>query len=287
MNRILIPLDGSDFSKWVLARAERLYARPGASVTILSVAAEGRELEYRDLVASARDQLRARGVPCKSIVRVGDPATEIVRELSLGMYDVLAMATHGRTGLGRVVFGSVAVGVLRTSPAPLCLFRPLSRPDGTLSPAENAEPARFARILVPMDGSEIAEGALPLAERLAMAFGSHLLFFSAVPPGDGEADRRMLAVEYLRLRAESFRRRGIKVGVDVRTGEPAAEILRASKDVVADTIAMTTHGRSGLTRAMYGSVAERVLHGADLPILVQNSRLAGKPEIAQEREGRA
>lgn len=294
--RILIPLDGSELSRWVLARARRLLEQPGLSVTLLTVVETDEErasdLSFRvdprdhpvqEALGAAKSELLERSVAAHAEIRFGDPATEILREIAGGGHDLVAMSTHGRTGLGRMMFGSVALKVLQASPVPLLLFRPLQRADETLSPAETSEPATFKRILVPLDSSEAAEQVLPAAEAMARTFGSKLHLFTAIPGGAEEASSARVAEEYLNRCRRILGGHDLVSLVEVRTGPAAEEALAAIREHGLDAVAMTTHGRSGLARAMYGSVAERILLEAEIPVLLLRSRGLRKP-ITKETE---
>jgi nucleotide-binding universal stress UspA family protein len=286
--RVLVPLDGSDLSRWVLDRGKFLLTRPGVSVTLMSVipSEESRavDLAYQvdprhrpahDALALLRDELLRRSVACEARLRLGDPAAEIVREVREGDHDLVAMTTHGRTGLARVLFGSVALRVLQASPAPTFLFRPLQRPDGTLSPVETSDPARFRRILVPLDGSEAAEEILPAARSMAETFGTKLVLFRAVPGGPYASRERAAAEEELGRLEHRFASSGIVALVEVRTGSAAEEALALIREMSLEAVALTTHGRTGLPRALYGSVAERLLRDAGVPVLaIRNRKLA-------------
>jgi nucleotide-binding universal stress UspA family protein len=139
-------------------------------------------------------------------------------------------------------------------------------------------------ILVPLDGSPLAEQALPHAVEIARAFGARLTLFSVVEsyqlypqPGvigpvlsvqfniDEETSKTS---EYLRGLADKLRADGIDVVVEVRQGDPAAEICDYAKSIGADLIVMSTHGRSGIRRWVYGSVADRILRSANVPVLL-------------------
>lgn len=276
--RILVPIDEGEFSRWALDRVSLLIERPGAVVTLLTVVptaeTNAAELNYRrspqhDEVVKAlsrvRDDLVKRSITTEAEVRFGDPATEILREIGSGRHDVVAMATHGRSGMDRVLFGSVAQKVLRASTVPVLLFRPLYRPDGTLSPAESHEPARFRHVLVPLDGSPAAEEIVPAVRALASVFESKLHLFQSVPGGEYRREHEDKAMEYLRMWQA---RLGAPVAeVEVRVGAAGPEALAIVRGRGLDGVALTTHGRSGLPRALYGSVAEKILRQADVPVL--------------------
>ena len=297
--RLLIPVDGSPLSLWALARAKNILDQPGLAVTLLQVVevpeeraqdlafqVEPRHQATHDALAALRNELLERSIPARAEIRFGDPATEILRETAAGGHDLVAMATHGRSGLARVMFGSVALKVLQASPVPLLLFRPLQRPDETLSPVETSDPARFRRLLVPLDGSEAAEEILPVAEGFARTFGSKLHLFAAVPGGAEEAGHRRVSEDYLGRWQAVLGARGLKPLVEIRTGRAPEEALAAVRELGLDGVAMTTHGRSGVPRALYGSVAEKILHEAGVPVLLLRNRKLRRPLPAALEEHR-
>jgi nucleotide-binding universal stress UspA family protein len=139
---------------------------------------------------------------------------------------------------------------------------------------ETAEPARFRRVLVPLDGSEAAEEILDAAERVAEAFSSKLYLFRAVPGGTDATGEARRAEEYLRRWQERLERRGRIAPVEVRIGPAAEQALEAIRERGLDAVALTTHGRTGWARALYGSVAEKLLREAGVPILaIRNQAL--------------
>lgn len=147
----------------------------------------------------------------------------------------------------------------------------------------------FKHILVPLDGSQIAEQALPHAEELAKTFGSRLTIISVVEPYvialpttpapvpayNIDTDMDALVAErddYLQMIKKEAADRGVDVEIALRRGRPADEILHFAKENQASLIIMTTHGRSGIRRFIYGSVAERVLHSTEVPILLVRTK---------------
>ncbi len=129
----------------------------------------------------------------------------------------------------------------------------------------------YQRILVPLDGSSIAEQALPLAKMLAVRFQSSVVLFQDIQVKshtDKSIDQlQKQALGYL----ETIRQRfptDISIERETRVGLPAAAILEFAESAHIDLIAMATHGRTGLQRWHYGSVADKVLDGARLPILL-------------------
>lgn len=142
----------------------------------------------------------------------------------------------------------------------------------------------YRRALVPLDGSPVAEAIIPFLLEIAGPLDMEVVLvrvLQPIPPTVIEGSRHVLiedlesrhtdAVEYLAPIAVELRAKGVKVQTTVRRGDPATEIVGAAKAADADLIAMTTHGRSGLGRLMFGSVAERVLREADLPVFLMRA----------------
>jgi nucleotide-binding universal stress UspA family protein len=138
----------------------------------------------------------------------------------------------------------------------------------------------FKRILVPLDGSSLAEAILPQVQDLAKALGAELFLvraaaahvFPGVDPTEGEVDVVRKAEAYVTEVAGRLRDTGIPIHTTVRYGEAAEEILRHIKDNAVDLVAMSTHGRSGLSRLVLGSVAAQVVHRATVPVLLMRAR---------------
>ena len=169
--------------------------------------------------------------------------------------------SHGRSGLARWVFGSIAEKVLRASPVPLLLLR--SFEEGG-SPAPSA-PLSFDRILVPF--AHFHPRILDYVREFAILFGSRVALLHVSEPGEDRESQDQARTE-LPLVQKELESVGIPTEVLERRGDPAVEILEGARDAMADIIAMTTHGRSGLSRWALGSVTEKVLRTATVPLLV-------------------
>lgn len=160
----------------------------------------------------------------------------------------------------------------------------IDRPD----PLEN-QPTRWVprRVLVPLDGSPVAEAIIPFVARIAQPLGLEVALLRAVPrmpPQVMEGSRVVLdqterlnqeAEAYLQAIADRLSETGLRVLTSVRVGDPASEILAGTRECEADLIAMTTHGRTALGRLLFGSVAEAVLRRAHVPVLTVRATEAG------------
>jgi nucleotide-binding universal stress UspA family protein len=200
------------------------------------------------------------------LVGKGAPAEVILRTAGEVNADMIALGTHGRTGLRRVLAGSVAEAVLRRAPCPVLALSPRERPGG----------GRVRSILHPTDFSARAEAALRAARALARDLGARLILLHVMPvevvvygtipvPLDVPAVNDSL--ESLRNGVDGP---DLKYPVETRLaqGDAAAVILRVAEEAGCGMIVMGTHGRTGLGRLLMGSAAESVLRAATCPVLV-------------------
>jgi nucleotide-binding universal stress UspA family protein len=138
---------------------------------------------------------------------------------------------------------------------------------------------RFRRALITLDGSMVAEAILPAFLRVAHPLGLDIVLVRVVPsvpvaaedPGYAQDSAERMKAEaeaYLRAVAATLSLDGLQVDTMVRTGEAPQEIVAVAQEVHADLIAMTTHGRTGLSRLLFGSVAEAVLRAAPVPVFI-------------------
>lgn len=156
----------------------------------------------------------------------------------------------------------------------------------------------YKRVLVPLDGSHLAEGILPFILQIAGPLELEVVLVRVVRPVGPqpiEGTRRFLfddmaarlkeAREYLAPVPATLRRQGVRVTTDARYGEPVPELMAAARESGADLIAMTTHGRSGFGRLLFGSIAEAVLRQAEIPVLMV--RLTERRAMASSRAAAA
>jgi nucleotide-binding universal stress UspA family protein len=285
MEHVLIPLDGSSLAEAVLPVAESLGRQPGGGVRLIrAVAVEApraaqdaeREEAGAYLVRIAR-QLETRGLrDVRWGVWDGEPEQVVVNAAVRERATLIAMGTHGRSGLDRVRFGSVAEGVARRAPVPVLLVRS----------ADAWRPVPGATILVPPDGSRRSEAVLPAVERLMVPFRPTVALLHAVEPAPtmtqadagllgGEAARVRDAEQYLREVGERLEARGLAVTRIARSGFPVEIIERTARELEPCLIAMSTHGRTGLGRLLLGSVAEQVARSGSAPVLLWRAPSGG------------
>jgi len=301
---ILIAVDGSKLAEQVIPVVSGVAARTGAEVVLVSaiVPHDGwtdgpvaREWEREEQGAAASylkllgQELHKRGIRVRpGRVEWGRPHVVITAIADEEGADLIAMTTHGRSGFVRWVMGSVADKVLRTSRRPLLLVH--------MQKEDEIPEVRFRRILVPLDGSPLAESALPFVEDLAVSLHASLLLLSVVVPTlelsaaflpSSTAilrDLRAGAQEYVEGVGKRVEAGGVSVETSVIVGQAAEAILDAAKRTNPDLIAINTHGRSGPARWIMGSVADAVIRHADRPCLVIPARGADRakdePELA-------
>lgn len=274
-DKIVVPLDGSPLSDRVLSQLRRILRRRDAAVELIEVLpTQAVEVERvpGQLVEAARRHLegaaaplREAGVTVETRVLIGDPAERILAHSHECAASLMVMATHGRSGIPRWTRGSVAERVLRGSTVPVLLANPFV--------LESTEELRFRRILVPLDGSEEAAAVLPLARELARLYEAQVVLHFATPIG--VAVNGMPAIFTTKddalelLKAFVPRLEGVTVELSTGQGDPADTILDAVERKHCDLVAMTTRGRSGLSRWIMGSVAENVVRHARCPLLLK------------------
>jgi nucleotide-binding universal stress UspA family protein len=283
LEKILVPLDGSELSDRILAQVRRLLVRRDAEVKLVQSLSprvlETEKVPGQELTAARRHlealvaSLREQGAKVSSEVLVGEPAERIHRFALEYRPSLIAMTTHGRTGFARWIRGSVAERILRLSPYPLLLANPFG--------LKEREELRFQRILVPLDGSETSAEIIPLAAELARLYDSEVILHMAVelPTVEPVIFPLMLSTEDAQKQLESYRDRlpGVRVLVASEFGQPAAAILDRAEREKVDLIAMTTHGRSGVSRWAFGSVAEHVIRHCACPLLVRRTGRSERP----------
>lgn len=324
-HNIIVPLDESHLSRAAIPYALAL-AEPGGDVSLVSAVHVAEALSFlgfagdstagaplygpgtqmpspADLLAAVREereralqdigtevQTRAGG-PIRWEVVEGEPSEAVAAYVQGIGAGLVVMATHGRGGFERAWLGSVADRLIRRLTVPMLLIRP----DET---ASNGQPLDqqpvIRRILVPLDGSRLAEAALGPATavarrldasvRLLRVLESELQIGSPYLPAVAEQQEQHL--EAVRSRAKHYlaevRDRLIAEGVrvepvDLREGPAAATILDATGADV-DMVAMATHGRGGLRRWVLGSVSDKVLRREKLPLLLVRPGDGGEAE---------
>jgi nucleotide-binding universal stress UspA family protein len=315
--RILVPLDGSARAEVILPQISRILNREDSEILLLRVVnipesaglvmqTNVRHQEREEAQQYLHDMALRFGKTASKVharLAEGWPAEVILETAKTEGATMIAISTHGRTGMERWAMGSVAEKIARASNVPVLMVRSFRRsPKGDLEPMVPEE-LPFRRILVPIDGSPTSMSVIGSAEKFAELYGSDVMVLHVlppyVPPGamlpGMEAAFPIMRPEPIRSEddevtqkaAERFRHSGLKVTRQTVEGEPASEILDLSKDRGMDLIALGTHGRTGFGRWALGSVAERVLRSAEVPLLLVRTptpkKVARKPAAAEAR----
>lgn len=319
--QILVPLDGSGFAERALPHAIAVAKATSRSLVLLrsvpppvpfgdvgwAVAPTSNTemwtgwdeelLNAREYLEEVAARLTAEGIEVHTERLEGDPATEIVRYAEEHpRITLIAMSTHGRSGLDRWFFGSVAEKVVQASPVPLLMVRVK---DEKAVPQLSDTPL-YNTIVVPLDGSLFAEQALEQTVPLATAMGSRLILVCAVHDDllfgevlssfdertkwDGEHETQ---TGYLQEVGQKLVVHGLDVETQIKNGAPQEVILKTSDLAHADLIVMTTHGRGGLGRLWLGSIATGVVRHATQPVLlVRTKERVKEPDHKRSVESR-
>lgn len=295
-SKLLIPLDGSKTAESVLPFVNILQDTPHIPIELLTVidisqmtthiaADKARYLDH--LIAEAErvseEYLRGVAVKLKGFevgytVERGKPADVIIAK-AVSAATLVAMATHGRSGINRWLLGSVAEKVLRGTSSPLFLVR-AGADDLTAGQS-------IGSIIVPLDGSAIAESILPAAVEMTRRLSAEIVLFRGYElpasayygsedylPNYDELKKQVKAEaqDYLNDQAQALNAKGLsRVKTAVTEGLAADEIIRCAREYPNSLLAMCTHGRSGVQRWVLGSVTETVVRHAPGPVLVQRA----------------
>ena len=311
MKSILVPLDGSTLAEQVLAYVRLLAPLLNARARLLHVSSDedvarvlvddgalARELgdqlanrhtspeqlrellrqQAADYLAARATDLRAAGMDVEVELRDGFAPEQIVAVAEHGQAHLIAMATHGYRGLKRWTLGSVTDKVVHAATCPIFLVRATDQHQETA--------VALKRILVPLDGSALAEQALPLALELASRARAELLLLQAViplveyAPGLSPFARSLpQSIQYPDMLCEQAQQQltttinryatpELRMKSVVLIGSPAEAIVDEAVHRGVDLIVMATHGYSGLRRWALGSVADKVLHATTIPLIL-------------------
>lgn len=273
IDRILVGTDGSELADKAtqaalrLAQACRARVRFLHAIEELSMLGPAPEMEPRlaqgradaggEILEVNHQWAREREVPSDAVLRDGSAGVLLMQEARRWGADLIAAGSRGRSGLERAVLGSVADALVRKSPVPVLTVR------------ENEQEAvgPIDRILVPSDGSEVALAAAPLAVELAQRTGARLDLLHAVEDTLDSADKEAAASEALRPLEERCGISEIECEAHVASGRPNKAIYDHAVEHGIDLIVMATRGRGGIERFLLGSIADKVVRTAPVPLI--------------------
>lgn len=286
ISNVLVPLDGSPRAEAVLPTAVKVAQSTGAALVLAHVtsgmtwafAAETglTTSGHYDEMLAAEDRAAGRyleqiqaGLPpdvssATCHVR-GDASATLLTLIERQAIDLVIMTTHGYTGLRRFSLGSVADRVARAGMAPVLLLRSFDH---------QVAAGSLEHVLIPLDGSELAEAAIAVVEPMVGPLIRHVTLVRVMGANERDATAAQEALHALqdKLR-EAWSTDGCSVDASLLRGQPALEIVAQALKRGA-FIAMATRGQTGWTRWTLGSVADRVLEGARTPLLLVNPRSA-------------
>ncbi len=296
MNTLIVPLDGSELAETALPWAALFARSQGLSITLVRVLWVRRYSvdlaqdvveehtspvwkEAATYLARVKQELEhVQGVEVTTTVREGLTDATILDLAAKVDASAIVMSTHGRGGLIRTVLGSVADDVVRRSSVPVLLV-----PPGAGDPPEQLD-----AVLVPLDGSALAESALPIATKVAAAKGKVVLVRVVAPVvslvGLGSMTQSMFdeqatleaeaeAEAYLVDVLEPLEEDGIDASHLVLRGVAVDQIQSAAETTSARLIVMSTRGNSGMRRLRLGSVADEVIRTGKVPVFLITTRM--------------
>jgi nucleotide-binding universal stress UspA family protein len=284
LERILVPLDGSTRAEAILTELRMLLARHDSEVILLRVVLppttmnppvyarllDERRAEARAYVQRVVGELAGAGATARGVVYEGYPAEAILAGAREQAATLIALTTHGRTGLARWELGSVTEKVLRGSECPILVTRSFETAAAGATRERQPAQAAMRRILLPIDAGDLSFAAVGPAIELAVLFGAEMLLVHVIDEDlAGE-----LPMPDLERAQELVTAAGLHAEVVLERGDAATRLLAVSAERQADLIVVATHGRSGLQRWVLGSVAERIMRAAPVPLLLVRAREA-------------
>jgi nucleotide-binding universal stress UspA family protein len=322
---ILIPLDGSDMAEGILPYVLQIAGKANIPFVLLTAVdpdaidcpasimsavptsagepmaicrarfEESARVHAQDTLYRVVARLKEDGIEAKATVAIGDPAEEILRVSEEEGCSLIAMATHGRNPIGRSILGSVTDRVIRAANVPVLTVNP------ERAKKHREEGGPLTTIVAPLDGSELAQRALPHVEQLARRLSMEVLLARVVGTEHSTYTETDLgfrvpefteavnweATEYLEQVVQHLRDKGLTVRSQVLTGPVARALLNLAHETPHNLIVMTTHGRTGLSRWMMGSVASTLVRRSGAPVLVLPAGLPARPRLPVADPGAA
>lgn len=288
--KIVVPLDGSNAAEIALPYAGEIAANFNSQITLVSVSEPGTPdvgSLYRSYLKRITEQLRSRlqdygaGKTSKvnSKILSGEPAQQILDYADDNNTNLLIIANRGASSRQPWLLGNVAAKVLRATNKPVLLIR---------VPAGNVALRKkqlIKRILVPLDGSKLGEAAIPYVEQLAKSLDAEIVLFQvgesitvsggfddgvfyAKPTPQDLDKRKAFGIAYLDGVGKPLRKQGLEASSVLVMGHAAEQIMNYAEDNAIDLVALSSHGRSGMGRWVFGSVTDKVIHTGDIPVLV-------------------
>jgi nucleotide-binding universal stress UspA family protein len=308
---IMVPTDGSGFDREAILVALRVAERCGAKVRLVRVLTMGAffgmgaspdgALVTPEVIRGEHDaalaELYSLAAECRSMsdaeitvdLEQGSIVDVLEGYVRRNAIDLIVISSHGRRGIARLSLGSVTDSLIRRTTIPVLVVKPRA---SYLTPAASKE---FHHIVVPLDGSPLAEQILKRAVPLAKLEEAEITLLHVLTPSEngydeGESgklprwEKKVAGAQaYLARRASEIRLQGVATTIDVVIGEKVADaITDYARRERADLIAIATHGRGGLARVLRGSVADAVTKSAMSSVLVFHPDKALEENLVRE-----
>ena len=263
-DEVIVCLDGSSLAETILPLARAITAASSGKLTLLRVVGDEAELIAEE--SYLRDGARQYAARLSFAVSA-DPAKAIAAELKKNLHATAAITTHGRTAWGEAILGSVAFQVIRESHQPALVYCPIAN--------TREAPKQIDTIVVALDGNALSEKIIPYAAEAARSLAAGLLLVQVLPvqsplaalPNHEKTD--VSESSYVHSKAAEIKNHyGLDAQWDVLHGDPAEAICRYVSNGANTLLAMTTHARGGIERAILGSVAATCVRHAAVPLLL-------------------
>ncbi len=269
LRRVLLPIDGRAAFDTIFPHVRPL-RRCGVAELVVMQAHKGDDEPPDSVATCLAKELADEGFQAHIHQRAGDPAEAIVSAATDESVSLIAMATHGRAGASRLAWGSVCESVLRAGNHPMLIER--------TGAAESHQDNPYRHVLLATDGSERALEVVPWVAAIAKPLAARVtvVHYASDYAGKGAMTEGQAALEAARV---ALAEHGLEAAVELRRGNAAEGLSRfgwfePAKGEGVDLIAMCTHGRSGVSRAVLGSVTENVLRHALVPVLAVRAHTA-------------
>jgi nucleotide-binding universal stress UspA family protein len=292
--KILVPLDGSDLAEKALPYTKAIAKLKNSEVILFAVSITPEGYRRDRLLKSYLDvnakELDSQGIQVTTTVAYGEVAEEIIEFADKNKVDLIIISTHGYSGIKRWMLGSITQKVLYGTCAPVLLIK---------SKSPQIAKIDFKKIMIPLDGSPFSETTFPYIEELAKGTETEILLLqvseSPVVPSYGLrpinptwekyrddlwSELQKQAGEYLEKIKTNLENKGLQVKTQVakeEIGEVAQSIMQIAQKEEIDLIVMAAHGRTGVSRWVYGSVANRIVQESAEPILLIRPAIPSGP----------
>ena len=279
--RVLVPLDSSRLAERALPYAKAVALNTGSELILFTVIPDSSEKldrpmkAYMDINAKT---LMSQGMKVNTAIACGSAADEIIKFADKNKVDLIIISTHGHSGIRRWMLGSIALKLLHGTCVPVLLVK---------SRADKTSKVEFQKILVPLDGSSFSEASIPHVKKLTEGSSGEVILLRVSEPPAIPADRpptikpsweeyrnilmaeiQQQSLEYLQKVKVELEKSGATVSTQAILGEAIKGILQVAQKENVNLIAMTSHGRTGISRWVYGSVTTRIVEESLQPVLL-------------------